>query len=323
MKLIQLYKFFILVFILCSTIYPKAIKPNGKENMLKLVVETKEGNKIRPYYVIDKSGLTYSDFKGFKIGDKISFQIMSRTHMASNSNSSKKYQFELIIMDGSKELLRRDLNYNKKTADVTSPEKKGFYFSHAGYWFEDIKLTKGLKVILNSKIKGQKIYVRLLANSSNEFSKSDSFMRPLDSQKNIIVEYLKNDKNIRSKGWFLVSEGNKQEFMIPSNSLVRVFCRSVIDDKNNDSDYTVKVHENGQWIGNYMFDKIITENNAKIITDYKKMENLPLSKTRSFYLSVPKVQDVNYSYYSFSVPDGLSDSDKMLIKIVEYEISNN
>ena len=323
MKLIQLYRFFILVFVLLSTIYPKAIKPNGKENMLKLVVETKEGNKIRPYYVIDKSGLTYSDFKGFKIGDRISFQIMSRTHMASNSNSSKKYQFELIIMDGNKELLRRDLNYNKKTANVTSPEKKGFYFSHAGYWFEDVKLTKDLKIILKSKIKGQKIYIRLLANKKNELIKSDSFIRPLDYQKNITVEYLKNNNKIKSRGWFLVSSDNKQEFMISSNSLVRVFCRSIIDNNNDNLDYTMKVHENGQWIGNYMFDRNMTENKAKVATDYKKIKNLSLSKTRSFYLSVPKIQDVNYSYYSFSIPEGSSSNEKLLIKIVEYENSNN
>ena len=62
--------------------------------MLKLVVGTDEGNKIRPYYVIDKDGLVYSNFKSFKTGDKIGFQIMSRTHMASNSNSNKKYQFD-------------------------------------------------------------------------------------------------------------------------------------------------------------------------------------------------------------------------------------
>ena len=322
MKLIQLYRFFILVFVLLSVIYPKAIKPKGQEDMLKLVVETKEGNKIRPYYVIDKNGLTYSDFKGFKIGDKIGFQIMSRTHMASNSNSSKKYQFELIIMDGKKELLRRDLSYNKKTANVTSPEKKGFYFSHAGYWFEDIKLTKGLKIILKSKIKGQKIYVRLLANKKDELSKSDSFMRPLDSQKNIVVEYLKNNKKIKSRGWFLVSDDNKQEFMIPANRLVRVFCRSIIDNQSDNSDYTIKVHENGQWIANYMFDEEMTENKARIMTDYRKMKNLSLSKTRSFYLSVPKATDVNYSYYSFSIPDEMN-KEKMLIKIVEYEKSDN
>ena len=318
MKLIQLYKLFISIIILTSFIYAKAIKPIGKENMLKLVVGTDEGNKIRPYYVIDKDGLVYSNFKSFKTGDKIGFQIMSRTHMASNSNSNKKYQFELIIMDGKKELFRRDLNYKKKSANVISPEKEGFYFTHAGYWFEDIRITKNLKIILKSKIKGQKIYIRLLANKKDELQKSDSFLRTLDLQKNITVEYLKDDKKIKSKGWFLLTKGSKQEFMVRSNSLIRVFCRSVESD-NNALDYTMRVHENGQWLANYMFDKSLTESEAKIVTDYKEIKNLLLSKTRSFYLSVPYIENVDYSYYTFSMPD---ESEKILIKIIEYENSD-
>ena len=44
MKLIQLYKRYVILIILISFIYPKAIKPSGKEDMLKLVVESNEGN---------------------------------------------------------------------------------------------------------------------------------------------------------------------------------------------------------------------------------------------------------------------------------------
>ena len=69
MKLILLYKQYIILIVLVSFIYPKAIKPKGNESMLKLVVETNEGNKVRPYYLIDRDGLVYSDFKGFKSGD--------------------------------------------------------------------------------------------------------------------------------------------------------------------------------------------------------------------------------------------------------------
>ena len=321
MKLIQLYKLFISVIILLSFIYPKVIKPSGKESMLKLVVNTDEGNKIRPYYLIDRDGLVYSDFKGFEIGDKIGFQIMSRAHMASNSNSSKKYQFELVIMDGNKELFRRDLNYKKKPTNVTSPEKKGFNFTHAGYWFEDIRMTKNLKIFLKSKIKGQKIYVRLLAHKKHELEKSDSFLSPIDLQKKLTVEYLKDDKEIKSRGWFLVDQNNKQEFIFSSNSLVRVFCRSVIDD-NNTSNYTLKVYENGQWLANYMFNEFLTENQATVITDYRKIKDIPLSKTRSFYLSVPHIEDVGYSYYSFVIPDTAYENEKILIKIIEYEKSD-
>ena len=140
-------------------------------------------------------------------------------------------------------------------------------------------------------------------------------------QKNLTVEYLKDDKKTKSKGWFLVDRNNKQEFIVSSNSLVRVFCRSLIDD-DNASNYTVKVYENGQWLANYMFDEVLTESQAKVLTDYKKIKNISLSKTRSFYLSVPYVEDIDYSYYSFSIPATASEDEKILIKIVEYENSN-
>ena len=321
MKLIRSFKKILLLVFLCSIIFPKTIKPNGKEDMLKLVIETNEGNKVRPYYMIDKDGLMYKDFKGFKPGDKISLQIMSRTHMASNSNSSKKFQLELIVMEGSKEVSRRDLSYRKKSTNVTSPEKKGFYFSHAGYWFEDIKLTKKTKIILKSKIKGQKIYTRVIADKKDKLSKSDTFIKTVDSQKNIVVEYKKNNNKIKSKGWFLVDKNLEQQFMIPSNKLVRVFCRSVINDEP-EKNYSVSVHENGQWIGNYMFEELKTENNSKIVTDYKKIKDKNLSKTRSFYLNIPDGKS-NYSYYTFSLPKDSNKNDKVLIKIVEYEKSKN
>ena len=70
---------------------------------------------------------------------------------------------------------------------------------------------------------------------------------------------------------------------------------------------------------NYMFDEILTESQAKIITDFKKIKNISLSKIRSFYLSVPDVEDVDYSYYSFSIPATALEDEKVLIKIVEYE----
>ena len=148
-------------------------------------------------------------------------------------------------------------------------------------------------------------------------SKSDTFIKTVDSQKNIVVEYKKNNNKIKSKGWFLVDKNLEQQFMIPSNKLVRVFCRSVINDKPEEN-YSVSVHENGQWIGNYMFEELKTENNSKIVTDYKKIKDKNLSKTRSFYLNIPDGKS-NYSYYTFSLPKDSNKNDKVLIKIVEYE----
>ena len=320
MKLIQLFRLFFITVLIISYLYPKTVKPEGKEDMLKLVVQTDEGNKVRPYYLIDKDGLVYLDFNNFKIGDKVNFQVMSRTYMASNSNSSKKYQFELVVMDGNKELFSRDLSYKKKSSTVTSPEKNGFYFTFAGYWFEDIVITKKTKIILRPTVKGQKVYVRLLGHKVNESNKTDLLISPLDLQKKITVEYLKDDSIVKSKGWFLINKDNKQEFILESNSLVRILCRSIIKDKEDISNYSVKVYENSQWMGNYMFDEFLSENDAKVITSYKNLKDSSLSRARSFYISVPTNKTINYSYYMFSVDD--ESDDDLLIKIIEYENSN-
>ena len=317
MKLIQSYKEYLVCFIiLLSVVFSKAIKPSGKEDMLKLVVSTDEGNKVRPYYLVDSNGLEYSSFKDFKAGDRVSFQIMSRTYVASNSNSNKKYQFELAVYDGEKEILKRDLNYKKKPTNVTSPEKSGFHFTFAGYWFEDLEISDNLKIIVRSKIKGQKIYIRLLAHAIDEPKKIDLFHRPLDLQKSLSITYLDNKKEKISKGWFLVKDDNKQEFMFTGNSLVRVYCRSLVD--NADSHYTIKVYENNQWIGNYTFDFEQSDKSAKISTNYNNLKGELLSKNRSFYLSVPNIEGVDYSHYTFIVPN----DDNLLIRIVEYETSD-
>ena len=317
MKLIQLFKIYLICFIISvSFLFSKTIRPIGNENMLKLVVSTEEGNKVRPYYLVDSNGLEYSDFKDFEVGDKVNFQIMSRTYVASNSNSNKKYQFELVIFNGDKEVYKRDLIYKKKPTNVTSAEKNGFHFTFAGYWFEDINITENLKIVIRSKIKGQKIYIRLLAHEINEPKKMDFHYTPLDLQKNISVIYIKENKKIKSKGWYLVNNDNKQEFMLKANSLVRVFCRSLIKDDN--SNYIMKVYENNQWLGNYTFESILSEQEAKILTNHNNLKDELLSKTRSFYLSVPNAAGADYSYYTFMVPN----DDNLLIKIVEYENFN-
>ena len=64
--------------------------------------------------------------------------------------------------------------------------------------------------------------------------------------------------------------------------------------------------------------KINDRKNAKIITSYKDIKDIPLSKTRSFYLSVPDLGDADYSYYTFSALE----DEKLLIKVVEYEKNN-
>ena len=99
MRLIQFYKLISITIIISCFTYAIPINPtySNKEEKVTLITKTKsEGNKKRNYYLIDDNGLMfkYNNFKsaGYKKGDNINLQIMSRTYMASNSNERKKYE---------------------------------------------------------------------------------------------------------------------------------------------------------------------------------------------------------------------------------------
>ena len=313
MKLIQLSKIFFLIAGISSLSFSKTVKPNGNENFYKLIINTEEGNKVRPYYLLDNDGLEYTNFKNFKPGENINLQVVSRTNVASSSNSKKKYKFDLIIMDGKKTILERELSYNKKASNVTSPDKKGFNFTLSGYWFENITVTKNTKVILKSKIKGQKIYIRLLANKNDKKNRDNSKIYPVDHQKNLSISFKDKGETLKSSGWFLVSSENKQQFMLNENDLIRVFVRQI---GNINPTEGLIVYENNQWIGNYIFDFKESLNSAYIASDYLNLNNKSISSYNSFYLSVPSANDKNYSYYTFDVKT----NSKFLIKLVKYEI---
>ena len=315
MKLIQLSKIFFLIAGISSLLFSKTVKPNGNENFYKLIINTEEGNKVRPYYLLDNDGLEYTNFKNFKPGENINLQVVSRTNVASSSNSKKKYKFDLIIMDGKKTILERELSYNKKASNVTSPDKKGFNFTLSGYWFENIKITKNTKVILKSKIKGQKIYIRLLANKNDEKSRDNSKIYPVDNQKNLSISFSDNGETLKSSGWFLVSSNNRQQFMLDENDLIRVLVRQI---GNINPSHGLTVYENNQWMGKYMFDFKESLNSAYIISDYKDLSNQSISSFNSFYLSVPSINNKDYSYYTFDVEEGVDA--KFLIKLVKYEL---
>ena len=164
------------------------------------------------------------------------------------------------------------------------------------------KITKNTKVILKSKIKGQKIYIRLLANKNDEKSRDNSKIYPVDNQKNLSISFSDNGETLKSSGWFLVSSNNRQQFMLDENDLIRVFVREI---GNIDPSQGLTVYENNQWMGKYMF-------------DYKDLSNQSISSFNSFYLSVPSINNKDYSYYTFDVEEGVDA--KFLIKLVKYEL---
>ena len=179
MKLIQLYKIILLLLLFNSFLLSESISPSSsmQEEKISLIIDTEKGKKKRSYYLVDNNGLLFKakDFtkKGFKIGDKLNLQFMSRTYLASSNDSRKKFQFKVIIKKKGKLLLDRNLTYNKKISSAASPQdKKGFSFTYAGYWFEDLRLTDDLEVYIKP-VKGvkQKVYTRLIAKKNKKTKK--------------------------------------------------------------------------------------------------------------------------------------------------------
>ena len=324
MRLIQLYKIIFLLlavnFLLSAAIPPSS---SMQEEKINLIIDTDKGKKERSYYLVDDNGLLFKskDFfkKGFRSGDNLNLQIMSRTYLASSNDNRKKFQFKLIIKKKGKILLDRNLTYNKKISSAASPEhKKGFSFTYAGYWFEDLKLTNDLEIHIKpiENVK-QKVYMRLITKKNQKTKKQKNKISPIDYQKNITVsESGENEK----RDWYLVAQNNKQQFKLDSNKRFQVLTRLILDDLEVESEnqiyYELIAYENNQKLGNYIMEGNPSATNARIETDYNGLSGKFLSKYSSFFISVPKMSK-KYSYYTFKLPK--EDKRKVLIKILEYE----
>jgi len=325
MRLTLLYKTILLILLFNSFILPDSISPSSsmQEEKINLVIDTEKGKKERAYYLVDDNGLLFKtkDFlkKGFRIGDRLNLQFMSRTYLASSNDNRKKFQFNLIIKKKGKTLLDRDLTYNKRISSAASPQhKKGFSFTYAGYWFEDLKLTDDLEVYV-MPVAGvkQKVYTRLIAKKNQKSKKMKSKISPIDYQKNITIsESGSNEK----KDWYLITKDNKQQFKLDSQGRYQILTRLVIDElKNNDNVleyYELMAYENNQKLGNYIMEGNLSIANARVETDYSGLSGKFLSKYSSFLVSVPQTTR-KYSYYTFKLPK--EDKRKILIKILEYD----
>jgi len=325
MRLIQLYKIILLLLLSNTLLLSEHIKPSSpnQEEKISLVIDTEKGKKERSYYLVDSDGLLFKskDFlkQGFRIGDKINLQMMSRTYLASSNDNRKKFQFKIIIKKKERILLDRELTYNKKISSATSPEdKKGFSFTYAGYWFEDLKLTNNLEIYIQpvENVK-QKVYMRLIAKKNQKTNRAKAKISPIDYQKNITVsESGENEK----KDWYLITQNNKQQFKLDSNKKYQVLTRLIFDDLKTENNieeyYEIIAYENNQKLANYIMEGNPSTTNAVIDSDYKNLSGKFLSKYSSFLVSVPETNK-KYSYYTFKLPR--EDRRKVLIKILGYE----
>tara|TARA_Y100001970_G_scaffold215771_1_gene264095 strand:+ start:559 stop:1449 length:891 start_codon:yes stop_codon:yes gene_type:complete len=292
----------------------KPIKPNGDEQMYKLSgISNKE---TRSYYLLDKDGLSYSKLLRLgEKGDKMILKVIARSSIAPNSNSRKSFGCKLVIKDGKKTLLSKELKYNKKASNVSSlTDKKGFYFTEAGFWIEEVVLSKNLKVFIKPLKGSSDTVVRLTMEDSDVREKNSNKISTLDRQKKFDIQFLnKNLKMVSSKNWILLDNKHEQKFKVKGPKIIRIFTRSVIDDLNIPY-YSVSLYEDEKWISDYMFNKESSNRDAEIVNS-KSLSNSKLSKFNSFYFNVP----LGTHYYSLKIPKG-GLSNEVLFKIEEYDI---
>ena len=152
MSQIQLFKLFILSF-LFSLSLALDIKPDNSNNIVKINID----DKNRTYYHLKKNEeIEYSFLdKGIKkVSNRHSVKLISRTLIASNSNSNKIFGIEVSIFENDVLKEVRNLEYNKQTSSAKSDSKPGWNYTKAGFWLEELENLE------NSKIK-----VKLLEGS--------------------------------------------------------------------------------------------------------------------------------------------------------------
>ncbi len=313
----QLCNYFIFLSVSLSFLLSKPIKPNGDEQMYKLSGISKK--ETRSYYLLDKDGLSYSKLLRLgEKGDKMILKVISRSSIAPNSNNRKSFGCELIIKNGKKIILSKELKYNKKSSNVLSlTDKKGFHFTEAGFWIEEVILSENLKVFIKPLKGSSDTVVRLTMEDSDVREKNSNKISTLDRQKKIDIQFLnKNSKIISSKNWILLNNEYEQKFKIKGPKVIRIFTRSIIDDLNFPY-YSVSFYEDEKWISDYMFNKDSSNQDARIVNS-KSLSNSKLSKFNSFYFNVP----LGTHYYSLKIPKG-DFSNEVLFKIEEYDIKEN
>ena len=310
-----LYKL-ILSIILISLIFPRHVKPSGNEKLYKL--SGISSKSTRSYYLLDENGLSYSNLKRYVNNNNAVVKIISRSQIAPNSNSKKSFGFKLIIKKGKKTILSKELQYNKKSAKVTSPkDKKGFHFTEAGFWIEEVDVNEKIKIYVKPLDGSSDVFVRVvIEDSQNRNLKDSKKITTLNRKQNFSIKYENNEgKNIKSHNWYIVDDDNVQKFKLSGPSIIRVFTRYIYAEEQN-SDmmiYPLVLYEDEKWMGEYSIIPEKSQQNAKFVN--KDLDNYELGKYKSFYFNVPQ----GTHYYTIKIPSA-SNENKFLFKIEEYEL---
>jgi len=272
----------------------------------------------RSYYFLDDSGLLYSNLKRYgEDGQNAIIKIISRSQIAPNSNSKKSFGYKLIIKRGKRTVISKELTYNKRASKVSSPQQKGFYFTEAGFWIEEIKIDDKIKIYIKPLDGSSDTFVRVVLDESKERNVKDSKkISTLDRKQKYSIKFENTSgESIKSHNWFIADDDSGDKFKVQGPALIRIFSRYMYneDDISYLDLYSINLYENEKWVSEYNILPEKSDKNAKIVN--KDFNKFSLGKYKSFYYNVPS----GTHYYTLKIPSA-SKENKFLFKIEEYEL---
>ena len=279
MRLIRLFKI-ILLFVAFA--YSLPVKPNNSKDLE--IVKISDQNKTRTYYHLDKKGyLEYSNFGKFLDKDKnYTIKIISRTKISKNSNSSKSFGFILNIIDN-KDTTVKELKYKKKVSLSKVPNKRGFSYTNAGFWLEEIDNPSKVKLLIEPLKGSPEVDIRLVYDEIKE-QEFEIDISPVNVVKSNNVYYLRDTTVVKSKKWYLINENNDFQFKIIGPALLKI--RSRTDNLNSGDDfYSFKIEENGKTMINQSYEITKSKKDAYYIDELDTKINL--TRFNTMFFNVP------------------------------------
>ena len=277
--MIRLFKI-ILLFVTFA--YSLPVKPNNSKDLE--IVKISDQNKTRTYYHLDKKGyLEYSNFGKFLDKDKnYTIKIISRTKISKNSNSSKSFGFILNIIDN-KDTTVKELKYKKKVSLSKVPNKRGFSYTNAGFWLEEIDNPSKVKLLIEPLKGSPEVDIRLVYDEIKE-QEFEIDISPVNVVKSNNVYYLRDTTVVKSKKWYLINENNDFQFKIIGPALLKI--RSRTDNLNSGDDfYSFKIEENGKTMINQSYEITKSKKDAYYIDELDTKINL--TRFNTMFFNVP------------------------------------
>ena len=315
--MIQIQLFKLLVFCFSWTfIFALDVKPDNNNNLVKIKVD----DKNRTYFHLKKNDVleyTLNDKGIDNFNIKHSLKLISRTLIASNSNSNKVFGIEMSVYNhvlndegdviDFELITTRKLMYDKVVSNAVSDAKPGWNYTKAGFWFEELDdLNKTIKIRL---IDGSPAVDLKLIIDEISLRRSESEFEPITVNEEFVIQYKEKSEEEykKSDNWFVLKEGVPLQYKISGPRIIRFISRINIDESNLvEDDYSFVLREDGRFVANYRYDVSLSEADA-----YVHDSNISVSGYKSSFYNVPK----GIHYYTFFN----NEDDGIYLKLEEYE----